>query len=224
MRNVGTFLDARLAKWRSQVCLFEVLQHSEGTISNPETGFCSHTAHGAVISLSPVPRKSSQRCCGLPVPEVAMLGLFSHLWASSQPLWVALPALLPTWLGAFGARCLLGAETPSRSVALPCCPQSPTPQVQPGRWASCRRAVCRGQRPSVTFLQHPLPPPPPLLNPGFPARLAGAGALVFRGEGGGSVRILSKGTEGPCLGGFRHFQAPIPTACDALCQPHAGPT
>lgn len=103
-------------------------------------------------------------------------------------------------------------------------PSPPSPRVQPGRWAPCRRAVCRGQRPSVTFLQHPLPPPPPLLNPGFPARLAGAGALVFRGEGGGSVRILSKGTEGPCSGGFGHSQGPIPTACDALCRRRAAPT
>uniref|UniRef100_A0A8C4U9F3 guanylate cyclase n=1 Tax=Falco tinnunculus TaxID=100819 RepID=A0A8C4U9F3_FALTI len=80
-------------------------------------------------------------------------------------------------------------------------PALPTLQIQLGHWAPCRRAVCWGQCPSVTFLQHP--PPPLLLNPGFPARLAGAGALVFRGEGRGSGRILSKGKEGPCSGGFQ---------------------
>lgn len=153
------------------------------------------------------------------MPKLAVLGLFSYLWASPLPPWLTLSALLPTWLSAFqqqrpfpGARHFLAV------------PSSRTRRVQPGRWAPCRRAVCRGQRPSVTFLQHPLPPPPPLLNPGFPARLAGAGALVFRGEGGGSVRNLSEGTEGPCSGGFGHFQAPVPTACDVLCQPRAGPT
>uniref|UniRef100_A0A8C8APX3 Guanylate cyclase n=1 Tax=Otus sunia TaxID=257818 RepID=A0A8C8APX3_9STRI len=82
-----------------------------------------------------------------------------------------------------------------------------------------------GQRPSVTFLQHPPPPPPPLLNPGFPARLAGAGALVFRGEGGGSGRILSKGKEGPCSGGFRTLSGARPhglwCSVPAPHQPHA---
>lgn len=87
MRNLGTFLDAGLAKWGSQECLFEVLQHSEGTISNPETGFCSHTAHGAVISLPPVSRSSFPHCCAFPVPKLAVLGLFSYLWASSLSPW-----------------------------------------------------------------------------------------------------------------------------------------
>lgn len=87
MRNLGTFLDAGLAKWGSQECLFEVLQHSEGTISNPESGFCSHTAHGAVISLPPVSRSSFPHCCAFPVPKLAVLGLFSYLWASLLSPW-----------------------------------------------------------------------------------------------------------------------------------------
>lgn len=80
------FLGAGLAKWGNQECLFEVLQHSEGTISNPGTGFCSHTAHGAAISLSPVPRSSSPHCCGFPVPKVAVLGLFSHEGFLTAPM------------------------------------------------------------------------------------------------------------------------------------------
>lgn len=67
--------------------------------------------------------------------------------------------------------------------------------------------LCTGQRLSVTFLRRP-PPPPPLLNRGFPARLAGAGALVFRGEGG-----RRRWQEGPCSGGFRTLSAQQRMGC-----------
>lgn len=84
----------------------------------------------------------------------------------------------------------------------------------------------RGQRLSMTFLRRP-PPPPPLLNRGFPARLAGAGALVFRGEGrggGGGRRAPSWGGSGRSLhgsprGAWLHCRVPAASAAHrpSLC-------
>uniref|UniRef100_A0A8C6ZHX9 Guanylate cyclase n=1 Tax=Nothoprocta perdicaria TaxID=30464 RepID=A0A8C6ZHX9_NOTPE len=139
----------------------------------------------------PWPRacKSSWRLCGCPGRPRGISAPLRGLprcsrwsggpaWPRAHPLQGAHPVRDP-------AQGFLARPIPASSL--------PALQVWPGPWpalAARRRAVRRGQRLSVTFLRRPPPPPPTLLNPGFPASLAGAGALVFRGEGGGSGRIL----------------------------------
>lgn len=134
------------------------------------------------------------------MPRVAILGFFSHPWALSLPLQVISchPSCLHGQVPTISRDLILRHRDPiPRHGASMLAPALPVLWIVLGRWAPCSRAVCRGQGPAP---ERDIPPAPAaaassiaLLNPGFPARLAGAGALVFRGEGGGSGRILSKG-------------------------------
>lgn len=148
------------------------------------------------------------------VPSVDVLGFFSRRWAPSLALQATpLPLRLSVWLGACrqqgpqsqGA----GTPIPGRGASL-LSPSRPPRASHPARAPGPMQKGCALGPVPERDIPPPLPPTPPLLNPGFPARLAGAGALVFRGEGGGSVRILSKGEEGPCSGGFRTLSGACP--------------